>query len=182
MSSYMTVPSVCLPRIWIHFDQEYVENVFCDLLGQDADGNSCVAKIDLRERSDRNTGDAYWLCFVHFSDKMIETDTLTTFCTRADKGFNLVYDPDRYGKAFWKVRKNTHANSSTARSGPKMMSERDEADLLKAQKAIKEEQAKCVTPKPDPVAAAEEPPTTKVTSSVTTDGESMAIGKWGDEE
>lgn len=183
MASYMTIPSVCLPRIWIHFDQAYVENVFCELLGTDADGNSCVTKIDLVERSDRNTRDAYWLCFVHFSEKMVETETLKAFCERADKGFNLEYDPDRYGKAYWKVRKNTKSKNSAARSGPRMMSERDEAELLQAQKAIKEEQAKCVAPKPEPnVAAAEEPVPVKATP-VTMEGvESMVVGKWGDDE
>ena len=183
MASYMTIPSVCLPRIWIHFDQAYVENVFCELLGTDSEGNSCVSKIDLVERSDRNTGDAYWLCFVHFSEKMVETETLKAFCERADKGFNLEYDPDRYGKAYWKVRKNTKSKNPAARSGPRMMSERDEAELLQAQKAIKEEQAKCVTPKPEPnLAAAEEPVPAKATP-VTVEGvESMVVGKWGDEE
>ena len=185
MASYKSIPSVCLPRIWIHFDKEYVENVFCELLGQDAQGNSCVIKIDLVERTDRNTGDAYWLCFVHFSDKMVETETVKTFCARIENGgFNLEYDPQRYGRAYWKVRKNTNNKSSPARSGPRMMSERDEAELLKAQKEIKQQQAKCMTsPEKDQNASVEvEKPVKAVPATVEEETKPIVVGRWADEE
>lgn len=133
--SYIQIPSVCLPRVWFKFDKNYIEGIFCELFGPAADGESCVIRIDLIPKKDRNTGEDFWVVFVHFSSLMIATDYLQDFVERinANEEIKIQYNPPW----FWKVRKNTGTRrESTTRTGPRIMSRKDEEELMKAQREI----------------------------------------------
>jgi hypothetical protein len=132
--AYITIPSVCLPRVWCNFDKNYVEGIFCELFGPDAQGDSCVQRVDMITKKDRNTGEDFWVVFVHFSELMISTDYLEDFVNRieANEEVKIQYNPPW----FWKVRKNTGTRKQFERSGPRIMSKRDEEQLIATQKEI----------------------------------------------
>lgn len=132
--SMIKIPSVCLPRVYIKFDSNYVEGVFCELFGPDAYGNSCVEKVDMVRKSDTRTGQDFWLVFVHFSHHMYLSDYLGDFVTRInnDEEVLLQYNPPW----FWKVRKNKAATRKDVRTGPRIMSRKDEEEFMSRQKEI----------------------------------------------
>lgn len=134
MSSNIAIPSVCLPRIYNKFDANYVEGIFCELFGPDMYGNSCVEKVDIISRTDRNTGEPFHVVFVHFSKEMYHNDYLNDFAERInnDEEIKLQYNPPW----FWKVRKNNANKRKEERTGPRIMSRKDEAELMKAQREI----------------------------------------------
>lgn len=131
----ITIPSVCLPRVYNKFDANYIEGIFCELFGPNMYGESCVEQIDMITRTDRNTGENFHVVFVHFSEHMYYSEYLSDFVTRIEKDeeIKIQYNPPW----FWKVRKNTatkHKNSG--RNGPRIMSRRDEEELMNAQREI----------------------------------------------
>ncbi len=130
----IAIPSVCLPRIYHKFDANYIEGILCELFGPDMYGNSCVDKIDMVSRTDRNTGEPFHLVFIHFSDNMYYSEYLSDFATRIDKDeeIKIQYSPPW----FWKVRKNKAAARKEVRSRPRIMNHKDEAEILKAQSEI----------------------------------------------
>lgn len=132
--TYTQIPSVCLPRVWHKFDKNYIEGIFCELFGPAADGDSCVVRIDLIPKKDRNTGEDFWVVFVHFSELMISSDFLEDFVERinANEEIKIQYNPPW----FWKVRKNTGARKEAARTGPRIMSRKDEELLMATQQQI----------------------------------------------
>jgi hypothetical protein len=132
--SYIQIPSVCLPRVWHKFNKNYIESIFCELFGPAADGDSCVTRIDLIPKKDRNTGEDFWVVFVHFSELMISTEFLEDFVERinANEEIKIQYNPPW----FWKVRKNTGTRKEPARTGPRIMSRKDEEQLMATQKQI----------------------------------------------
>ena len=132
--TYIQIPSVCLPRVWHKFDKNYVEGIFCELFGPAADGDSCVTRIDLIPKNDRNTGEEFWLVFVHFSELMISSDFLEDFVDRinANEEIKVQYNPPW----FWKVRKNTGTRKEATHTGPRIMSRKDEEQLMATQKQI----------------------------------------------
>jgi len=128
------IPSVCLPRVWCNFDKNYIEGIFCELFGPDADGDSCVARIDMIPKKDHNTGEDFWVVFVHFSFSMITSNFLEDFVDRinANEEIKIQYNPPW----FWKVRKNTGTRKEPTRNGPRIMSRKDEELLMATQKQI----------------------------------------------
>ena len=128
------IPSVCLPRVYHKFDANYVEGIFCELFGQDMYGNSCVEKVDMVSRTDRNTGEPFHVVFIHFSDHMYYSDYLGDFAARIgkDEEVKIQYNPPW----FWKVRKNKAANRKEVRTGPRIMSREDEAEIMAKQQEI----------------------------------------------
>ena len=132
--AYIQIPSVCLPRVWHKFDKNYIEGIFCELFGPGADGDSCVVRIDMIPKKDRNTGEDFWVVFVHFSELMISSDFLEDFVNRinANEEIKVQYNPPW----FWKVRKNTGTRKEPARTGPRIMSRKDEEELMATQKQI----------------------------------------------
>lgn len=128
------IPSVCLPRVYHKFDANYVEGIFCELFGQDIYGNSCVEKVDMVSRTDRNTGEPFHVVFIHFSDHMYYSDYLGDFAARIgkDEEVKIQYNPPW----FWKVRKNKAANRKEVRTGPRIMSRKDEAEIMTKQQEI----------------------------------------------
>jgi hypothetical protein len=128
------IPSVCLPRVFHKFDANYVEGIFCELFGQDIYGNSCVEKVDMVSRTDRNTGEPFHVVFIHFSDHMYYSDYLGDFAARIDKDeeVKIQYNPPW----FWKVRKNKAADRKEVRTGHRIMSRKDEAEIMAKQQEI----------------------------------------------
>ena len=100
-------------------------------------GNSCVEKVDMITRTDRNTGEPFHVVFIHFSEHMYQSEYLSDFAERIDKDeeVKIQYSPPW----FWKVRKNKAATRKEVRAGPRIMSRRDEEELMKAQREILQE-------------------------------------------
>ena len=134
------IPSVCLPRIYNRFDESYVEQVFVGLFGGTTKNESCIQRIDMVQRQDRNTGDYFNLVFVHFKPEMAITDELTAFIKKIEDGeeVRIMYSHPW----FWKVRKNTtkprtglrdqgaHGKSST-NIGPRIVFEDEDMQKLR---------------------------------------------------
>lgn len=134
------IPSVCLPRIYNRFDESYVEQVFVGLFGGTTKNESCIQRIDMVQRQDRNTGDYFNLVFVHFKPDMAVTDELTAFIKKIEDGeeVRIVYSHPW----FWKVRKNTTKprtglrdqgapGKSSAKMGPRLVFEDDDMQKLR---------------------------------------------------
>ena len=136
-NNVIALPSVCLPRIYHKFDANYVEGIFCELFGPDAYGNSCIQRIDIIERTDRNTGEAFKVVFIHFSENMYHSEYLSDFAERInnDEEVKIQYNPPW----FWKVRKNKATSRKEVRTGPRIMSRKDEEELMKTQREILQE-------------------------------------------
>lgn len=130
----ITLPSVCLPRIYHKYDKNYVEGIFCELFGPDSYGNSCVRQIDIIKRTDRNTSEPFNVVFVHFSEQLPHSDFLADFAERINnrEEVKIQYNPPW----FWKVRKNTSTPGKDVRTGPRIMSRKDEEELMQAQREI----------------------------------------------
>lgn len=137
--AYIQIPSICIPRVWHKFDRNYVEGIFCELFGPDANGESCVARIDMIPKKDRNTGEDFWVVFVHFSPNVFSSDYLVDFANRIanDEEIKIQYNPPW----FWKVRKNKGTRREQGRAGPRIMSSRDEEEFMAKQKEILAERA-----------------------------------------
>jgi hypothetical protein len=131
------IPSVCLPRVYHKFDQNYVEQVFCELFGPDVYGESCVEKVDIIVRQDRRTNEPFHVAFVHFSENMAPTEYVVDFSKRilADEEVKVQYDYPW----FWKVRQNS--NNKGVANGPRIMSKCDEEDIMETQRNILQNRA-----------------------------------------
>jgi len=134
-NNVIAIPSVCLPRVYHKFDANYIENIFCELFGPNMYGNSCVDKVDMISRTDRNTGEPFHVVFIHFSDHMYHSDYLSDFAERIhnDEEVKIQYN----APWFWKVRKNkAAARKQEVRTGPRIMSRKDEEELMTKQREI----------------------------------------------
>lgn len=151
--AYIQIPSICIPRVWHKFDRNYVEGIFCELFGPNANGESCVIRIDMIPKKDRNTGEDFWVVFVHFSPDIFSSDYLVDFSNRIvnDEEVRIQYNPPW----FWKVRKNKGTRKERARAGPRIMSPKDEEEFMAKQKEILAErtaiQAQNDTNRPDKI-------------------------------
>jgi hypothetical protein len=148
-TNFVDFPSVCLPRIWSRFDKTYVETVFINLLGPDAENNSCIKRIDFLSRTDNRTQEPYWLVFVHFSDKMLPSQQISDFVDRINAGgLSIIYDQENYGNAWWKVRPCTAKSPQTPPykdltalpRGPRLMTKEEEQQISAARNTIQAEQ------------------------------------------
>ena len=141
MASVTTqIPSLCIPRVYIRFDQRYIEEVFCEIFGTTPDGASCIDHIDLIQREDRKSGELFHVAFVHFVP-IAGTPEIKTFINKIEAGEEVKIE---YSYPwFWKVRKN-NAKKHTRR-GPRIMSDQDEKDLRSFQKEIAAKKTKLYT-------------------------------------
>lgn len=138
-SNTVQIPSVCLPRVFYKFDKNYVEQVFCELFGPDITGNSCVERVDIIVRNDRNTNEPFHVVFVHFSENMAPTEYVIDFSKRilADEEVKIQYDYPW----FWKVRQNRNQKIKNSSAPRIIMSNRDEEHLMETQRTILRERA-----------------------------------------
>tara|TARA_B100001996_G_C18634225_1_gene583011 strand:- start:1007 stop:1336 length:330 start_codon:yes stop_codon:yes gene_type:complete len=102
-------------------------------------------------KTDRNTGEKFWVVFVHFSEDMYHSEYLSDFAERINKDeeVKIQYNPPW----FWKVRKNK-AIRKEVRPGPRIMSRKDEEEFMSKQREILKERntttTNVVTPPPPP--------------------------------
>ena len=138
-SQKFQIPSICIPRVYIKYDDNYVARVFEQLFGDDNTGNSCIQRIDMKKREDKKTGEEYWMVFVHFSSEMEQTSEIEAFVERLDQGeqIKIAYRDHWY----WKVSKNK-SNRQAQRKGPRILSAEDEEDIKKFQKKQRENKPK----------------------------------------
>lgn len=125
------IPSVFLPRVSNYHDQEYIENVFWGFLGTQ---ESPISNIDMVMKEDSRNGQLYYIAFVFFHpiDRSECQDWMFKFLDdiKDGKRVKLVHSHPW----FWNISKNTGTKKTYSR--PKILSEEDEADILKAQREI----------------------------------------------
>ena len=102
-STTVQIPSLCIPRVYFHFDEAYIEQVFCVLFGSDVHGKSCVERIDLIKQENRRTGEQYKVAFLHFVKEMPASEELTAFIQRIESGEEVKIEY-RY-PWFWNVHR-----------------------------------------------------------------------------
>ena len=102
-STTVQIPSLCIPRVYFHFDEAYIELVFCVLFGSDVHGKSCVERIDLIKQENRRTGEQYKVAFLHFVKDMPASEELTAFIQRIESGEEVKIEY-RY-PWFWNVHR-----------------------------------------------------------------------------
>ena len=129
-SQMIQIPSICIPRVYYNYSEDYVARVFDELFGDDETGNSCVERIDMKLRQDKRTGEDFWMVFVHFSPQMARPRELEAFVERLEHGEPVKI---QYRHPwFWKVSKNKSVKKP--RQGPRILSVEDEEDIKKFQK------------------------------------------------
>ena len=125
-----------MPRVFIRFDEEYINRVFCDLFGgsyANPQRASCIDHIDMIQREDKKTAELFHVVFIHFvQEGVVETPEVKTFIDKiqANEEVKIEYSHPW----FWKVRKN-NANKHMRR-GPRILSEKDTEEIRAAQKAL----------------------------------------------
>ena len=142
------IPSLCLPRIYIRFDESYVEQVFVQLFGGTTENESCIQRIDICQRQDRKTGEYFNLVFVHFKPKMQETPELMEFIRKIEDGeeVRLMYSHPW----FWKVRKNTTERRAPRATPdqPHLVFDEEELRELREHQKKMQENARPASPPP----------------------------------
>ena len=128
--------SICIPRAVQHVTEAQVTQTFCEFFR-----SNCVAKVDMVERADRNTGEPYWIVFVHFNgEEQASAEQIASAGLMDQKKFitdinenkqcSIVY----YKQWFWKCRRNNAPRSEKQTSGPRLMTSDDEAQFVEFQK------------------------------------------------
>ncbi len=93
------------------------------------------------ERSDRNTGEPYWMVFVHFNgEEQTSAEQIASaglmdqqkFITdiNANKQCSIVY----FKQWFWKCRRNNAPRIQKQTTGPRLMTSDDEAQFAEFQR------------------------------------------------
>jgi|TARA_Y100000816_G_scaffold119482_1_gene83863 hypothetical protein len=154
--STITPFSICIPRVIQYVTEQQIRDVFNQFF--ESGEQDYVARVDMVERADSNTGEPFFLVFVHFTDQFWEIfaaplakDDEISYPQRPSllllsqgKEVKLTYD--RHW--FWKLRRNTsnqnNSKKATSTSRPKVMTDRDEQEFMEFQRrraAIRAEQA-----------------------------------------
>ncbi len=140
MVKTIQIPSLCIPRVYHKFDEAYIEQVFCQLFGL-VGGKTCIERIDLVSRVDRNTSEPFYVAFLHFTEAGVpSTKELDTFVQRIEAGEEVKVEYSH--PWFWKVRKN-NAKRRGRSAGPRMLFSEESVNELKAYQ--KEYQTRKVT-------------------------------------
>ena len=135
------IPSICVPRVYINFDQAYVEAVFFQLFGPNLKNETCIERIDMIQRQDRNTQEPFYVVFVHFKKNMPRTKEIEIFVETIEKGEEVKISY-KY-PWFWKVRKNNGKRRGRVEGGPRMiLNEEDMKEIKKHQNELKNKQEK----------------------------------------
>ena len=125
------IPSVFLPRVSHYHDEDFIAMTFWNFLGT---RESPIHHIDMVMKEDPNNGQLYYLAFVFFRDLERDEgqDWILEFAKDIQDGkrVKLVHSHPW----FWNMSKNTGKKKTYTR--PKILSEADEADIMKAQKEL----------------------------------------------
>ena len=129
--SSVSIPSLFLPRVSSYHDDGYIADVFWHFLGTQ---NPPVDHVDMVAKQDTKTGQDYFIAFVFFRE--LEDDEcepwVREFAQDLEKGnkLKIVHAHPWY----WQVSKNTGKKRMNSR--PRILNEKDEIDIKKAQQAI----------------------------------------------
>jgi hypothetical protein len=120
--------SIFIPRVSAHYTEVEVR----DALNQGFDGEF-VDTIDVVITTD-SRGEKFQMMFVHFLEKEGNERTVEFFQRLEQNGEVIFYTGASNRKTgqryFWKIRKNT-GKKSAPEAGPGLMSEEEEAKILK---------------------------------------------------
>ena len=165
MVKTVSIPSLCIPRVYHKFDEAYIEQVFCQLFGT-VRGRSCIERIDLINRQDRNTGEPFHVAFIHFVESGVaETKELKAFVERIEAGNEVKIEYSH--PWFWKVRKNQAKRRGRA-AGPRMLlAEEDVEEARQHQRNYREQREAKVAPETEPTPT----PTAEPVSEPANEGE-----------
>ena len=131
--------SVCLPRVFARYDEQFIREVFDALfaLKENPELWTCVDHVDLLPREDK-MGRPYYTAFVHFIDDLSEQvlcrEEFDAFVAKIDGGGEVRIEYEH--PWFWKCTKN---KGKKRRQGPRILTEADMDDLKLAQKKIQAE-------------------------------------------
>ena len=165
MVKTMSIPSLCIPRVYYKFDEAYIEQVFCQLFGT-VRGRSCIERIDLINRQDRKTGELFHVAFIHFVESGVsETKELKAFVERIEAGNEVKIEYSH--PWFWKVRKNQAKRRGRA-AGPRMLlAEEDVEEARQHQRSYREQREAKVAAETEPTST----PTAEPVSEPANEGE-----------
>jgi hypothetical protein len=124
--------SIFIPRVSAHYNEVDVR----DALNKGFDGEF-VDTIDVRYTTD-SKGEQFQMMFVHFLEKEGNERTVEFFQRLAQNGEVVFYTGASNRKTgqryFWKIRKNTGKKTVEPVAVPGLMSEEEEAKILKKTK------------------------------------------------
>lgn len=132
--------SICIPRVSSHYSEVDVR----DALNQGFDGEF-VERIDVRYTTD-SKGENFQVMFVHFLEKEGNERTVEFFQRLEQNGEVIFYTGASNRKTkqryYWKIRKNNSKTPKPAEESelgevvPGLMSEEEEAKILKKEKTV----------------------------------------------
>jgi hypothetical protein len=124
--------SIFIPRVSAHYNETDVR----DAINKGFDGEF-VDTIDVRYTTD-SKGEQFQMMFVHFLEKEGNELTVEFFQRLAQNGEVVFYTGASNRKTgqryFWKIRKNTGKKTVEPVAVPGLMSEEEEAKILKKTK------------------------------------------------
>jgi hypothetical protein len=124
--------SIFIPRVSAHYNEVDVR----DAINKGFDGEF-VDTIDVRYTTD-SKGEQFQMMFVHFLEKEGNERTVEFFQRLAQNGEVVFYTGASNRKTgqryFWKIRKNTGKKTVEPVAVPGLMSEEEEAKILKKTK------------------------------------------------
>ena len=124
----ISFPSVCVPRVTMHYDTTDVERVFNSIFGGDY-----VERVDMTETVD-SKGQKFQVMFVHFKQTLPANKWTTLFYQKLENE-KMVKAMTGHKKVFWKVYYNQ--SKKILNTDPHIMTPEEEAKLA-VEKALKE--------------------------------------------
>ena len=135
MASYQ-IPSVCILRAFSTATDQTVRETFQQLFGEHA-----IADVAMVEREDRNTGEAFWLIFVHFNavleSNYPDLESAKTFGERLTAGEEIRVE--YRAPWYWKVRQYVPKPRAAPRILPSDSKPTDADVLLRAWKDVSDQ-------------------------------------------
>lgn len=102
-SQSVIIPSLYIARVHHSITQEFIHSVFCQLFGYSVNDGSCLERIDVIERVDRNNGQLFYVTFLHFLP-VYTTPLIQEFIEKINNDDTaLIHYGNRW---FWKVQRN----------------------------------------------------------------------------
>ncbi len=129
----MQFPSIFIPRVSCNNNEAYIESIFWHYFG----GNETpISRIDLIVKEDARSGQIYQIAFVHFKE-VAETESIQSLASQLENGESVKFVHSY--PWFWILRKNT--SKPKVRGMPRVLTEKDEAEIMKAQEELKAKKA-----------------------------------------
>ena len=125
----MLFPSIFIPRVSCHNNEAYIESIFWHYFGGT---ETPILRIDLIKKQDARSGQIYQIAFVHFKE-VAETESIQSLASQLENGESVKFVHNY--PWFWILRKNT--SKPKVRDMPRVLTKKDEAEIMKAQKEQK---------------------------------------------